>query len=65
MSSHNRRDPKLPDLTPVDQMDRGLTWQQVMARAKDKLVIQPVKSKWEKYGKNAISAAEQANPKED
>ena len=57
MSRHNRRDPKLPDLIAVELIDKKATWQEIMARAKAKLV-KPANSP-------VVSFAEKSHPEKE
>ena len=61
MASHNRRDPRLPDLIATELMKKGETLQEKIAKARK---AQGIKSKWEKYGERAESFAEKAQPGE-
>lgn len=61
MASHSRRDPRLPDLIPSAKLKKE-SLAEIMERTRKKMGIP---SKWEKYGENAVSAAEKANPEKE
>lgn len=54
MTSHNRRDPKLPNLTPSEQL-KAKSLGEIMERARKKMGVKTV---WERYGERAQSGTE-------